>query len=400
VRTFALVLALAGAGGVALADPIILIPPEPTPPPVEPVPEKSADPTVGTDRSYSMDLGAGRRIPIGSYGEAQVVFQGNNTTATLRRVVLFFGHQFLDWLAVYAELEVENVSEFELEQTYLELKPFHTVRLGVRTGLLLIPLGIINLYHEPPTFNGVDRPTVDQLIIPSTWRELGAGAFGTLTDGLLWELDVVAGPDGSKFTADGGIGPGLSRGFNVQVQNPAVVGRMHFNRVLGLDVGAGFYWGEANSKESGLKGINVELVEGDARFARWGLTLRAEYARVFIQGADKLTAFLRQTVPTADAIGASMQGVYGEAGYDLLHSLHRTRHELVAFGRYEYIDMHAAQPKVNLPGGAPPVHYLTMGLTYRPIPIVAFKFDYRRTLAGDPPGIAPDRFSLGLAYMY
>ena len=38
-------------------------------------------------------------------------------------------------------------------------------------------------------------------------------------------------------------------------------------------------------------------------------------------------------------------------------------------------------------------------MSYLPIPQVAFKFDYRRTLAGDD-GLAPDRYSLGIGFMY
>src|SRR5262249_6498597 len=157
--------------------------------------------------------------------------QQNQTQFRLRRVVLFFGYHFADWASVYSELEVEDISHFEIEQSYLELKPFKKLQLGLRVGLVLIPLGIINQFHQPPTFNGVDRPTVDQLIIPTTWRELGAGIFGTVFGGLHYQLYAVAGADGSKFTADGGIGPGLSRGFDINTQNFAVTGRVNYNGI-------------------------------------------------------------------------------------------------------------------------------------------------------------------------
>ena len=40
-------------------------------------------------------------------------------------------------------------------------------------GLQLVPMGIQNLKHEPTTFLGVNRTTVENKIIPSTWRENG-----------------------------------------------------------------------------------------------------------------------------------------------------------------------------------------------------------------------------------
>ena len=43
---------------------------------------------------------------------------------------------------------------------------------------MLIPMGIVNEYHEPTTFNGVERPSIDGKIIPSTWREIGLGLYG------------------------------------------------------------------------------------------------------------------------------------------------------------------------------------------------------------------------------
>lgn len=381
-----------GTGGPAMT-----LPPEANTPFEVPPSEQVLDPT----RSPSLDLGAGRRIPIGAYGETQLMFQGDETKLTLRRVVLFFGYRFNDWISVYSELEVEDVDEFEIEQSYLELKPFKRFPMGIRVGLILVPLGIINVFHEPPTFNGVDRPTVDQLIIPTTWRELGVGIFGHIVADLHYQLYAMDGPDGSKFTAGAGIGPGLNRGFTVNTENAAVVGRLDWTGLLGLDVGVAGYYASANSKQAVLTGTGVGIFEADARFQRWGLNLRAEYARIFIQNAAGITNYQRvqSGLPTQAAVGSAAQGFYAEAGYDVLRPLHRTAQQVVVFGRYEYVDTRAALPSVANPIITPAEDYLTVGLTYLPIPQIAFKFDYRRLLAGSD-GFAPDRYSLGIGFMY
>ena len=65
-------------------------------------------------------------------------------------------------------------------------RPFWTAypKFNIRTGLLLIPMGFINEIHEGPTFHGNYRPMVEQVIIPTTWREVGVGVWGQLADGL------------------------------------------------------------------------------------------------------------------------------------------------------------------------------------------------------------------------
>ena len=52
------------------------------------------------------------------------------------------------------------------------------MELNLRGGLMLIPMGIVNEYHEPTTFNGVERPSLDSKIVPTTWREMGIGVSG------------------------------------------------------------------------------------------------------------------------------------------------------------------------------------------------------------------------------
>ena len=53
----------------------------------------------------------------------------------------------------------------EVEQAYVQWRLAGDL-FALRIGLVLVPMGIINQWHEPPIFNGVERPMVDQLIIP------------------------------------------------------------------------------------------------------------------------------------------------------------------------------------------------------------------------------------------
>ena len=49
--------------------------------------------------------------------------------------------------------------------------------------MVLVPMGIINERHEPPVFQGVERPFVDTVIVPTTWFEVGAGVHGEVGTG-------------------------------------------------------------------------------------------------------------------------------------------------------------------------------------------------------------------------
>src|SRR5262249_454164 len=149
------------------------------------------------------------------YGEAFLIFHGDEAEANLERFVVFFGHQFADWVRVYAELEIEDTKEVELEQAYLDFTPWGS-RLSLRGGLVLVPLGIINQLPEPPTFNGVERPEIDTVIIPTPWRELGAGAVAEVSQGLHLQLYLINGLDASKITPDQGIGPARGQGAHVE----------------------------------------------------------------------------------------------------------------------------------------------------------------------------------------
>ena len=150
---------------------------------------------------------------IGGYGELTLNAPSNGPNVVdMRRIVLYIGHNFTEKLRFYGELELEHAvtsaddaGEFELEQAFLDYLAWRP--LNFRAGVILVPMGIINIYHEPPTFNGVDRPETDTVIIPSTWREPGAGVFGDIR-GLRYQAYVVNGFKANGFTASNGVREG------------------------------------------------------------------------------------------------------------------------------------------------------------------------------------------------
>src|SRR4051794_13338260 len=118
--------------------------------------------------------------------------------ADLRRFVLGFGHRFNDKLSFNSEVEIEHAiasaedrGEVEMEQAYLNYQFSDAV--NVKGGLFLIPLGILNVTHEPPTYYGVERNEVETRIIPTTWRELGFGVHGLFSQSFRYDVGITTG---------------------------------------------------------------------------------------------------------------------------------------------------------------------------------------------------------------
>ena len=139
-------------------------------------------------------------LVMGAYGEVHYEQPfGNNTKYNgdmdAERMVLLFGYKFDKKTSFITEIEIEHIKEVFLEQAYLnyQAKPW----LNVQAGLLLIPMGLMNEYHEPTIFNGVNRPTLANALYPSTWREIGAGVAGNLPNAAIrYQLYAVNGPIG------------------------------------------------------------------------------------------------------------------------------------------------------------------------------------------------------------
>lgn len=214
---------------------------------------------VGYAPAASKVYGVARGVSIGGYGEMLLErfdHERQDGVASTRpaqldflRNVLYVGYKFDDQLLFNSEIEIEHagvggeaVGEVALEFAYLDWAPRRD--LGVRAGMLLVPVGLANEWHESPILIGARRPDVEQRIIPTTWRANGAGLFGTLPVGLAYRVYVTEGLVARRFTADGGIRDGRQSGSEAQALNPAFSGRLDWIGRSGLLVGVSSFTGD------------------------------------------------------------------------------------------------------------------------------------------------------------
>ncbi|MEO7734751.1 MAG: hypothetical protein ABIY55_27600, partial [Kofleriaceae bacterium] len=331
---------------------------------------------------------------FGGYGELTYNNASNaDAVIDMRRFVLFFGHDFNEHLRFYSEVEVEHAiassddaGEVEIEQAYLD--GVFSRRFNLRGGLIIMPMGIINVYHEPPSFNGVDRPDVDDLVIPSTWREPGVGIFGELGEGLRYQLYLVNGFNANGFTAEAAIHDGHQEAQLANGGDFGVIGRLDYEPVLGTVLGVSAYGGTSgNSLRDTVGRVPIGLFDIDARYRHKGFSARGELAVLMVGDTEALNTALAGGTPDQQAAGpvaARAQGGYLELAYDTMRLLAPSIDQaLDVFTRFDYADTQASV----LGGVAALTEFkresLMLGLVYRPIPQVGLKLDYRRHLVTD-----------------
>jgi hypothetical protein len=85
-------------------------------------------------------------------------------------------------------------------------------------GIDLISIGYINQHHEPTQFYSVNRPELYNGLIPSTWRAPATSIYGTITDGIKYQVQM------SSSLEDFGDDFGLRTDANTVPPGPFVAG--------------------------------------------------------------------------------------------------------------------------------------------------------------------------------
>jgi hypothetical protein len=357
------------------------------------------------DRSSALANGGTNIIGYGEMGYSKFR-QSGDATADLARFVFGFNHRFDERITLHSEIEIEHgvvskddQGEAEVEQAWVNYKL--SDRVNFKGGLFLIPMGILNETHEPPTYYGVQRNQVETRIIPTTWRELGAGVHGVLAESLRYDVGVTTNFDSGKLDDPlTGIRSGHQEGQLANARDLAVYGALNYRRP-GLLVGGGVFSGN-----TGQNGASNPALQGvAARFTMWdvhaqyrvaGLDLQGLYASGTLGDADKVTAALFAADPaTAFAAPKSMKGWYAQAAY---HVYKQGNFDVAPFVRYERIDIRQAEDPANnlLQDPRNDERIKTVGVNFWVHPQVVLKADVQRYTTDK----TQDAYRLGLGFMF
>ena len=351
------------------------------------------------NRILSVDRSSG--VIVGGY--AQVDYnqpEGLNGNLDVHRLVLLVGYKFNDKVQFVTEIEYEHVKELYVEQAFLQYTIADNVNL--RGGLMLVPMGIINEYHEPTTFNGVERPNVDKSIVPSTWREIGLGVTGKIDNASIryqaYVFNGFASVNGDNVLGgSNALRNGRQKGSESIISTPNLSAKIDFYGIQGLRLGLSGYFGRSQSEDGiqEIEGSNVGLsmLGLDARYIKNRFSARGQYIHANLSDTDKYNILYETN------LGSELKGWYLEAAYNLL-PLNKDQ-RLDAFVRYEQYDTHAATFKAGIDRNlAYNRNEWTTGLSYHIAQGAVVKADYQildNAIEGNP---SKGQFNLGFGVWF
>ncbi len=360
-------------------------------------------------------LNAAQRLLSGNYASAVTVSayaemlynqpNGDNGELDVQRMVLLFGYRFTDQVQFVTEVELEHVNEVFIEQAFVNYNVANNVNL--RGGLMLVPMGIVNEFHEPTTFNGVERPAMDNAIVPTTWRELGIGVAGRFNDlSLGYQAYVFNGFKSTEADGEGGLSGflkgsnglrgGRQKGIKSTIDSPNLSMKLDYYGIPGLRLGLAGYFGrtQATDEIDNVEGadIGVSMLGVDARYAYRKFTARGQFIHASLSDTEQYNN------ATGLDLGSALQGFYVEAGYNLLPM--GNKQKLFAFTRYEKFNTHADTDGSLQQNEAYDRTDVTAGLTYHIAPGVVVKGDYQFRSNALDDGDVKDRLNFGIGVWF
>lgn len=370
----------------------------------------SANPKNDGSTSYLRDLAS--NTTVGGYASTEFEnFQGADSTFDPHRFVLNIASQVHQRVKFYSEVELEHGATFggessgegsisiqdangngvidadeaqdigvevesesgrggeiELEQAWAEFAL--NDNFGVRSGVILVPFGKFNLYHDDDLQNLTDRPLVSRRVIPTTWSDAGVGLVGQTELGegaaLGGQLYLINGLTDEFSAGAGGTRDGRGSLEQDNNNNKAVVGRLNFSPMLGQELGVSGYYGSYDDESNaiGAAAIDWDLAAGDFQ----------------LMGEAALFSFENGLTSDGAPVPNNIAGLYGELNYKFWFSALNqtllgssfTDPKLVASFRYNYAEVDRRGDLAELDEEG-----FVAGLAYRPVQNFVLKTEYQ-----------------------
>ena len=348
----------------------------------------------GLGPAASKIYGRERGLSLGGYGQTWLQMKEDAQDQwDYKRFILYMGFKFTDKLLLNAEIEFEHANEVFVE--FAAIDYLHSPEFNLRFGMVLMPIGFLNEIHEPPFYYGNERPEVELRIIPSTWRENGAGVFGEIAGGALqYRLYTTTNLRADKFSESGMRG-GRQKGSKA-LADMAIVARVDATPMDGVLVGGSVLMGNTGQ---GLQfgdstpDVAITMWEVHGQYQYRGLHLRALYVRSTIDDTEIIGPALEK------GISDTLWGWYGEIAYDILPAMKPdTRMGLAPFVRYERFNTQEDVPAGFSPDEKLNKTVVTAGINFYPHPNVVVKIDYRNF--DSEGGDLPDDVNIGVGFVF
>ena len=340
-----------------------------------------------------------RQTTIGGYGELHFDMEANDGDGKLdfHRFIIYYKHQFTPEWSMMSEIEVEHnmvgsSDALGYKGGYLAMEQAHlnywTGTWGFKGGVLLVPAGIINEYHEPPTFMSVERPEYAKYIIPTTWFDNGFAFYGTLMDDFNWNVTFTGDLDGDDIS--NGIRSAREKGHYSKASSWTKTIQGSWTGMTGLKVGGSMTMNDApataiaDDMDCGMAGneacgyaidrevVGVNLTEFNGTYMANNIFARFEYGTI-------------SYTDNPDGYDSS-SGYYLDLGYDIGGLVgcgeESNLYLWTRLSNYNRTDVDGDENEITL-----------MGVTYKPINNITFKFE-TGTKNDD------DIMRVGLGYMF
>jgi hypothetical protein len=369
-------------------------------------PDKKYGSTMGGSGGliYARPFVSSPKAIVGGYMDIEYWNRANqgNSYFDQHRLVPFIYADVSDRVKFAAEIEIEHGgvddgggSEVKVEFATIDYLIQEPVNL--RAGILLLPLGKFNLLHDSPLRDLTERPLVDQRIIPSTLHQPGVGMYGTvypthlskldyelyLTNGFTNAFGGNGNPDAnSNINAKNGIRSARNTSTEFDNNNgKAVVGRVAFSPLLGVEVGGSGFFGtyDAQSKRP------LAIWALDWTFQRGPFEFIGESAWAYVRQNN-----LSQN-GTPNGNPRRMQGYYLQMNYHFLPEwlsnmaptfFKQEVSTFTAVARWEQMNLGQDLNDNTEAGKIGEWQRWTFGLNFRPTEDTVFKTDFQYTPVG------------------
>lgn len=367
--------------------------------------------SLGAARVYSKEHG----FSLGGYTE--LLYQKFSDTTgngpnrdeldvTVPRAVVFLGYRVNERVVINSEFRVDrdifdtDSAEASVDLAYVDyiMNPAFTIR----GGIVLVPMGLINEFHQPNEYLGSRPGFGDIFTLLNVWHALGFGFAGHKW-GFDYRAYVISGLNAAKFNEFG-----MRDGREITadtIGSPGVVYRVEYNFFPG---GVGVLGGSYYLGNSGIFGvanpadlkIHTTIKELHGEFRWKGIQARAQYAIGLMNSTGQLNAILDTT--GLHGVGSRVVGGYVEGGYNLL-AYKENGKMIMPYMRAEASNSMDALPRPSLNLGLIKNWYVDFiiwifGVETRPIPQLSIKTEYEST--HDQNQIFHDEFHVDVSYSF